>query len=160
MRPRPLSLIVLAVCLLTAAGEASAQSVHTLSQQNAANLTSLFNRTPIAPRIVQLHGPDSLRVGEAGLFVAAANVESATLPLRMEWSFGDGATAHSLSARHQYRRPGTYPVVFRVSNAGGAASDTLAVIVVPGDDAGPPSAHRPAVLGGMRLAVQESPSPR
>lgn len=131
MVPRNIGLFVLTLCMLAGSSEVRAQSLFSLPQQNVSNLTSLLNRSPVPARLVQLQGPDSLRVGEAGLFVAAANVETATLPLRIEWSFGDGTTAQSLSARHQYRTPGTYQVVFTVSNDGGTASDTLTVTVVP-----------------------------
>ncbi|RMH49760.1 MAG: PKD domain-containing protein [Bacteroidetes bacterium] len=86
---------------------------------------------------VRLHGvegPARLAAGEVGLFMARANLDAASLPIRVRWDFGDGNTATSLHARHRFSRPGTYPVVVRLSNPHGATADTLFVVVVPPDD--------------------------
>ena len=80
--------------------------------------------------VLGLEGPSRLAVGEEGLFVASANVETAAFPLRFRWDFGDGTTAHSLSARHTYTEPGTYTVTFTAYNDNSADTDSLTVTVV------------------------------
>lgn len=99
----------------------------------------LFKKTPVAVRLYEVSGPDSIHVGQEGRFTAVANVETASLPLHVQWDFGDGTTANSLHTRHRFSTPGTYSVVFRLSNRYGTAVDTLVVTVVPAEVV-PPSA--------------------
>ena len=124
--------------LLTSfSGPARAQeSVPTYSSlvrqiKHPAELLDLFKPPSLPPRLYRLEGPDTLKAGEDGLFAALANVETATLPLRAQWDFGDGTTASSLHVRHRYTVPGTYTVTFRLTNRHGEATDRLVVTVVP-----------------------------
>ncbi|ARA92182.1 hypothetical protein AWN76_002660 [Rhodothermaceae bacterium RA] len=88
-------------------------------------------------RLHTVEGPARLAASEVGLFVARANLDAASLPIRVRWDFGDGTTATSLHASHRFSRPGTYPVVVRLSNPHGTVADTLMVIVVPPEDGRP-----------------------
>ena len=101
------------------------------------DVAMLFKNTPVPVRLYEVRGPDSLQVGEEGHFTALANVEAASLPLRLQWDFGDDATANSLHARHRFTSPGTYPVTFSLSNRYGEATDTLVVTVVPSWEVAP-----------------------
>lgn len=93
------------------------------------DLLARFQDADRPVNVLGLEGPSSLAVGEEGLFVASANVETATLPLRFRWDFGDGTTAHSLSARHTYTKPGTYTVTFTAYNDHSTDTDSLTVTV-------------------------------
>lgn len=96
-------------------------------------LTALFKQANVPADVHYLDGPEQLRVGDAGIFMAVANIETASLPLRSQWDFGDGATASGLHTRHRYTTPGMYRITFTLSNEYGEDADTLYVTVVPGE---------------------------
>ena len=101
------------------------------------SLAALFNRpAPVPATVSRLDGPATLAAGETGLFTAFANIETASLPLRSRWDFGDGTTAAGLHARHAFAEAGTYTVVFSLSNAHGHDADTLTVVVRPPPETG------------------------
>ena len=95
------------------------------------DLAEQFSRSFVPVRVYDLSGPDSVQAGAEAVFAARVNVESATLPLRVRWTFGDGTTARSLVAPHRFARPGTYDVVVRIENPRSQAADTLRVVVTP-----------------------------
>lgn len=99
------------------------------------DLAALVRRTHIPVRLYDLTGPDSLMAGEEGVFGASANIDTASLPIRFRWDFGDGTTASSLYARHRFEAPGTYSVTFSISNDFDEATDTLVVPVLPAEEA-------------------------
>jgi hypothetical protein len=89
----------------------------------------ILMRTFVPVDVQAIDGPRRLAPGESGLFSTRANVESASLPIRSRWDFGDGHTASGLSARHQFAQPGTYAVTFRIWNEQSTDADTLVVTV-------------------------------
>lgn len=94
---------------------------------------SVLNRTFHPVRIVSAQVPDSVLVGESGLFTAQVNVESASLPITGTWEFGDGTRASGLIVRHVFERPGRYEVRFRAANRGSRASEAFTVNVMPNE---------------------------
>lgn len=119
-------------------------------------LMALFSRSEVPVRLYAVDGPDSLAIGEEGLFTATANIEVASFPLRFEWNFGDGRLANSLHARHRFTAPGTHMVTFSLSNRHSSASDTLFVTVVPDETEAlvhnlPSSDHRMVTLARVDL---------
>lgn len=125
-----------------AAAQVPAPFLVTQPQSMLSQLPSLVVKPAVAPQIHRLEAPETLASGEEGLFSASVNLETATLPLQSRWQFGDGKTASGLHARHAFERPGTYTVVFTLSNTHGTATDSLTVTVsepVLPDSSGPPS---------------------
>lgn len=92
---------------------------------------SVLNRAFHPVRIISAHVPDSLIVGESGLFTAQVNVESASLPITGAWEFSDGTLMSGLSVRHAFEQPGRYEVRFRAANRGSDASEAFEVEVLP-----------------------------
>ena len=117
---------VLVLLMLPLARPATAQSADPL-----AHLTSLLKRPFVPVDVRRLDGPATVEAGQEATFAAHTNLDVATLPVRIAWDFGDGATATSLFARHRYAAPGTYTVVFTLSNARSEARDSLSVRVLP-----------------------------
>ncbi len=104
-------------------------SEHTALRDIGALLKGSFQ--PV--KIVSAHAPDTLLVGESGLFEAYVNVEHASLPITLTWEFGDGTAISGLSARHAFARPGRYTVHFHVANHGSDTSKTFEVAVLSND---------------------------
>ncbi len=48
-------------------------------------------------------------------------------PKQVTWDFGDGSKSHQFNPKHNYSKPGIYPVKFIVSNAGGIDSTVLLI---------------------------------
>lgn len=92
---------------------------------------SILSRSFHPIRILSTHTPDSLVVGESGLFSAEVNVEHASLPITCTWEFSDGMSASGLSVRHAFERPGWYSVHFHAANRGSEVSETFEVEVLP-----------------------------
>ena len=153
---RRISLLVCAVLLL-AAPSAAAQtpdaSLVTQSQRSLSHLAAFVKQPAVAPQIRALEGPDSLHVGETGRFSAILNLETASLPLRSRWTFGDGTTHQGMHAPHRFAEPGTYSVDFSATNDHGTATDSLTVTVldVPAASAQAPKGEGLEAIATRRL---------
>lgn len=109
----------------------SSLSLHAEHRPAISNLLPPLRSSFTPVRILRTDVPPQLQTGEPGLFTVQANIESATLPLHALWDFGDGTSSRGLHARHSYREPGTYVVVFRLWNEGSEAKDSVRVSVMP-----------------------------
>ncbi|MDZ4701516.1 MAG: PKD domain-containing protein [Rhodothermales bacterium] len=100
---------------------------------NRANFGVQFNLkrrfTPV--EIDMINGPTQLQVGEAGMFTATSNVDTATPPVAYTWDFGDGTESPMLDGTHTYAQPGTYTVRFSAENKGSSDTGVHTVVVVP-----------------------------
>lgn len=63
------------------------------------------------------------RSGPAALTVQFTDTSTGS-PREWRWTFGDGAMSTDQNPRHVFRRPGTYSVSLRVSNAAGSSTRT------------------------------------
>jgi hypothetical protein len=77
---------------------------------------------------VSISGPTELNTGEVGIYQAATEPPTATLPIYFEWSNGDTGQ----TAEYSWAIPGVYTVEVTASNCFSAppVSDTLTVTVV------------------------------
>jgi len=83
--------------------------------------------TPV--RLLDFQAPsDSLSINQAGTFSARVNTD-ASLPVTMNWNFGDNSSAQGVSASHSFGKPGDYTVRFTASNKKNVV-DTTAVVRV------------------------------
>jgi hypothetical protein len=94
-------------------------------------LSSAFRASPIPIRIERIEVPHSVLVGDPFSATVLANVESASLPLRVRWDMGDGDVLEGLSIRHRYERAGSYSVVLRIQNPAGEEVRRLRIHAVP-----------------------------
>lgn len=124
-----LLLVGAALLLAGAVGKPAAAQPTPAGPPSLSDLAGLFKRPAVAPVIHRLDGPRTLSLDEEAAFTASANVDVATLPLKSRWRFGDGTEAAGLATRHRFAAPGTYAVVFTLSNDHGTATDTLVVRV-------------------------------
>lgn len=108
-------------------------------QHEITSLLSSLRQDFVPVRVERLEGPSVLKAGEAGLFQGVVNVESATLPLRCEWDFGDGTRASGLAATHVFEKPGTYQVQFTASNGRSLERGHVTVTVRAPDGAAEPA---------------------
>lgn len=94
------------------------------------SISQMLGQSDARAHIFSLRAPDTLRVGDEGGFSVLANIETAALPLRTTWNFGDGSTGHGLVARHAYREPGEYVVRVTLENKEGRTSRRHRITVV------------------------------
>ena len=92
---------------------------------------TVTNAPPTAHAVVH-------RGGGHGPFTVSADGSSSTdpetTPLDYRWDFGDGAQATGVAATHTYAEPGSYSIVLRVSDAGGATDTTRQTVVIEAED--------------------------
>ncbi len=98
------------------------------------NVDSMLGRDAASLRIEDVFTPDTLRVGETGMFSVDLNIENAAVPIRAVWDFGDGHRADGLVTHHTYREPGQYEVRLSARNPGGKASHEIQLTVLPPDE--------------------------
>lgn len=94
------------------------------------SLRTILDRNVVPVRILGVEAPDTMSVGEARTFAVRSNIETASLPFRSTWRFGDGTTSSGLVAQHAYDEPGHYQAVVSLENAGGRESRMLRVTVL------------------------------
>ncbi|HEX7069700.1 MAG TPA: PKD domain-containing protein [Rhodothermales bacterium] len=94
-------------------------------------LGAVLGGEAVPARILALNVPDTIEAGEPAVFAVDANIETADLPIRATWQFGDGVSANGLVAQHAYREAGQYEVRVSVANAVGSASRRHRVTVIP-----------------------------
>ncbi len=120
--------------------QASAQPAHPVHKYMAGEHVALESvRAAVADafRPVYIHAvelPDTVWVGDDQPYSVLTNVETATLPIRVRWDFGDGRSANGLHVRHSFEEPGTYDVTVTASNRRSETSRTVTVIVRPPDE--------------------------
>lgn len=80
-----------------------------------------------APALAQCSAsPSTAGVGQTVNFSATV---SGTRPIEFAWDFGDGATANTLTATHQYSEIGTYTATLTATNEAGSDTCTTTVVV-------------------------------
>lgn len=84
--------------------------------QPASRLLSLFDDYRGEVQLHGIRGPREVTVGERVAFTVAANLESADLPLKCQWNFGDGTTTFELVGVHTFTKPGKYRVICTLGN--------------------------------------------
>ena len=133
MRKRLISSIAgFIVLFLTVPAAAQDVAVMPAVQESPAeHWLALMPGRDVPARVHEMQGPKRLKVGEEGLFTATGNLATASLPVQGRWDFGDGTRRKGMSARHIFREPGRYTVIFLLSNGAGADTDSLQVKVVP-----------------------------
>jgi PKD repeat protein len=72
--------------------------------------------------------PDQPRVGQA---IGFSSQSSGSLPMSLDWDFGDGQSGSGLSPSHAYARPGEYLVTLTVTNEFGQSQWSLKIVVAP-----------------------------
>ncbi|TSD03896.1 MAG: hypothetical protein Greene071436_232 [Parcubacteria group bacterium Greene0714_36] len=90
--------------------------------------------TPIPPTIEARAGKDQTAVAGATVNFQGTAIGLLGVPIenaRFWWNFGDGATAEGHDAAHVFRVPGIYLTGLHVSSGIYAASDYVAVTVIP-----------------------------
>lgn len=93
-----------------------------------AGVRSTLKPAPTPVALNPIEGPGQLYRNEEGTFTVVPN-DDAELPIRYEWTFGDGYTAEGLVVDHAYRLEGTYDVTVKAINAGGVSKQTYTVDV-------------------------------
>jgi hypothetical protein len=145
MQTRMFRTLALAGILAMASGPIFTAEGQPLRNDPMASVRAAQNIRPLAPLvrpavvpilIDRIEVPRSVEVGEPFQLASLTNIGSATLPVKVEWDFGDGTTASSLFATHTYHKPGRYDVIFRVSNAGGQEVRHARITVVARRDNG------------------------
>lgn len=134
--PKCLSIIWMIILVTSFSNEAAAQrgptafAAATGAPTDFEDVKALVWRAAVRPRLYKVTGPEAIRTGEDARFSASANIDAVTLPIRLEWDFGDGIRATGLHAVHRYEQPGTYTVTVSISNRYGSAADTMVVEVL------------------------------
>ncbi len=87
------------------------------------------------PQIVSLIVPETLMVGEEGLFRVVADDPDGD-SLAYTWSFGDGSLSHEADATHRYNLPGMYTLTLTIDDGFGALtlSRTVMVTAMPAEE--------------------------
>lgn len=91
-----------------------------------ATLSTIGCKTAV--EVLDVTGPDSLAIGEAGTFSAVVN-EDASEPVEYNWNFGDSRTGIGSSATHSFNAQGVYRVTVTASNKKGPDTNEKSVVV-------------------------------
>ena len=81
-----------------------------------------------AVEVLDVQGPDSLRINQSGTFTAMIN-EDASDPIEYNWNFGDSRTGIGKATTHSFNQPGTYRVAVTASNKKGPDTGETSVVV-------------------------------
>ena len=81
-----------------------------------------------AVEVLDVEGPDSLRINQSGTFTAVVN-EDASEPVEYNWNFGDSRTGIGKTTTHSFNQPGTYRVAVTASNKKGPDTGEKTVVV-------------------------------
>lgn len=87
-------------------------------------------------RVIRLHGPRALEVGDVGNYRARVS-DASTRPIGFLWDFGDGIASEGTVVAHRYREAGSYTVMVVAYNAGG--KDTMRTTVTVREPVEPPA---------------------
>ena len=82
-------------------------------------------------RLQGVSGPRVVRAGERVAFTVVANLESAALPLKCQWNFGDGTTTFELVGVHTFTKPGKDRVICTLGNNVSEDIEAFDVYVLP-----------------------------
>ena len=113
-------------------------------------------------RVIRLHGPRTLDVGDVGNYRARVS-DASTRPIGFLWDFGDGIASEGTVVAHRYREAGSYTVMVVAYNAGG--KDTMRTTVTvrePIEQPAPvtqPSANRASASASPPSASPAAPAP-
>ena len=135
----------LGIAVRPAAAQGWQAHAYVRPQPGLSGVTAIFKRSFVPVHVRQVEGPAVVEAGQPAAVVARANGEAASLPLRTRWDFGDGHAAEGLAASHRFTEPGTYRVLFTISNESSEAVEALTVRVVPATEA--PPEQEPAEAG-------------
>jgi len=98
----------------------------------ATHVVVMNSATPNQPPSATALRVNTAFVNEFMTFDASSSRDPDGDPVACAWTFGDGASASGPTVTHAYARPGAYPVrVLATDGKGGAATATLAAVVVP-----------------------------
>jgi PKD repeat protein len=87
---------------------------------SSATVTVKVNQPNAAPVAVFTTVPTAALPNETVQFDASGSIDGDGWIASYQWDFADGTTAEGLSVDHQFVEPGTYPIVLRVVDNGGA----------------------------------------
>jgi|GEM_PF-621022 PKD repeat protein len=87
---------------------------------SSATVTVKVNQPNAAPVAVFTTVPSAALPNETVQFDASGSIDGDGWIASYQWDFADGTIAEGLSVDHQFVEPGTYPVVLRVVDNGGA----------------------------------------
>jgi len=113
-------------------------------------------------RVIRLHGPRTLDVGDVGNYRARVS-DTSTRPIGFLWDFGDGIASEGTVVAHRYREAGSYTVMVVAYNAGG--KDTMRTTVTVREPVEPPapvtqpSANRASASASPPSASSAAPAP-
>src|SRR5262249_53154103 len=101
--------------------------------QTASDRTTATITAPVTPIVVSAGGPYSGQVGSLIQFQGSVVGPFIGVPLRYQWSFGDGTFGAGSSPTKVYTAPGTYNVLLQVFASTGqqGSASTTAVISRP-----------------------------
>jgi len=113
-------------------------------------------------RVIRLHGPRTLDVGDVGNYRARVS-DASTRPIGFLWDFGDGIASEGTVVAHRYREAGSYTVMVVAYNAGG--KDTMRTTVTVREPVEQPapvtqsSANRAPASASPPSASSAAPAP-
>ena len=78
--------------------------------------------------VLDIDGPDSLRVNQSGTFMAVVN-NDAREPIEYNWNFGNSRTGIGKTVTHSYSQPGAYRIATTATNDRGLDTGEIPIIV-------------------------------